>query len=283
MHRFWHSSDRLLLTIVFAAIVHAVAILGIKFSFPETAHIRSTLAIVLETNFSKTPPEKAEFLAPENQLGGGGNVEKEAPKSLPLPEGGTGDEVVPAPNVAPTSEVRPKRVLKQAQSEKKVMTDEGVQDEPTVATPHLTADALKQQISEVSAEMNLSSTDRAHGPKIVDINQVSANKYKAAAYERGWQDKIERIGTLNFPDEARRKKLSGSLVVSVGLKPDGSIYSVRVDKSSGYQVLDDAALRIGRLAAPYAPFPLELRQEGDVLVITRKWTFFADNRVQTAP
>lgn len=283
MQRFWNSSDRLLVMLVFAVIVHALVILGIKFDFPGTARIRSSLKVVLETNFSKTAPEKAQFLAPENQIGGGDNPERETPTTIPTPESGIGTEVMPATNTAATSEVRPKHVLKQAQSEKKVVNDEGEHDEPRVEHPHLSADALRQQIADVSAEMNLTNTDRAHGPKIVEINQVSANKYKAAAYERGWQDKIERVGSLNFPDEARRKHLSGSLVLSVGLKSDGTIYSIKVDQSSGYPVLDDAAQRIVRLAAPYAPFPLELREEGDVLVIKRKWAFLSDSRVQTTP
>ena len=72
-------------------------------------------------------------------------------------------------------------------------------------------------------------------------------------------------------------------MLSVGLKADGTIYSVKINKSSGHQVLDDAAMRIVRLAAPFAPFPLELREESDVLVVTRTWTFFSDNRVETTP
>ena len=118
---------------------------------------------------------------------------------------------------------------------------------------------------------------------MVYVNSVNAHKYKAAAYERTWQDKVERIGNLNYPDEARRKNLSGGLLLSVGIKPDGSIHSIQVRRSSGESVLDDAAVRIVRLSAPFSPFPEELKQEADVLVITRTWKFSNDNRVETSP
>lgn len=109
---------------------------------------------------------------------------------------------------------------------------------------------------------------------------ISANtrEYKFAAYMEAWRAKVERIGNLNYPDEARRKKLSGSLILDVALNADGSIADITIRRPSGHAVLDDAAVRIVRLAAPYAPFPKEFRDEVDVLHITRTWQFLNTNR-----
>ena len=99
----------------------------------------------------------------------------------------------------------------------------------------------------------------------------------SAAYMHDWVRRVERVGNLNYPDEARRRRLSGSLVLVVGIKADGSIYDVMLRDSSGHQVLDDAARRIVELAAPFAPFPGELRKETDILFITRTWKFLSNN------
>ena len=88
-----------------------------------------------------------------------------------------------------------------------------------------------------------------------------------------WQKKVERTGNLNYPEIARKKHFTGTLKMSVGINHDGSIYSIRISKSSGYRALDDAAKRIVRISAPFAPLPKELRKELDVLVITRVWQF----------
>ena len=94
-----------------------------------------------------------------------------------------------------------------------------------------------------------------------------------------WRAKVERIGNLNYPDEARRRSLSGKLVLDVAIRPDGTLKSVMVKRSSGHPVLDDAAVRIVRLAAPYAAFPSTFKDEIDILHIERTWRFLASNRL----
>ena len=88
-----------------------------------------------------------------------------------------------------------------------------------------------------------------------------------------WRAKVERVGNLNYPEEARRRNISGQLVLDVALNPDGKINQITIRRSSGYKVLDDAAIRIVELAAPYSPFPEAIRAETDVLHITRTWQF----------
>lgn len=109
---------------------------------------------------------------------------------------------------------------------------------------------------------------------------ISANtkEHKYAFYMKSWSNTVERIGNLNYPDAARRNKLSGSLRLDVALNQDGSVMEVKVSKSSGHQVLDQAAVRIVKLAAPYAPFPEDIRAETDILHIIRTWRFSVGNQ-----
>ena len=102
---------------------------------------------------------------------------------------------------------------------------------------------------------------------------------KYAAYMEAWRAKVERVGNLNYPDEARRRQLSGKLQLDVALKPDGSIHRIKVRRSSGKRVLDDAAIRIVKLAAPFPKFPESFRDEVDVLHIERTWQFLSNNRL----
>lgn len=136
------------------------------------------------------------------------------------------------------------------------------------------------EIASLSAELSDSMRSYAQRPREKRISSRT-REYKYASYMHDWIAKIERIGTLNFPDEARRQHLSGSLLLDVALNADGSINNIAVLRSSGYHVLDDAALRIVHLAAPYAPFPAYIRRETDVLHIIRTWEFLSSSQLST--
>lgn len=282
----WKSHDRLLVMLFVAGVLHALLILGVSFDFPKPKSIQKSLDIVLVQNPSAKQPEKADYLAPQHQLGSGKAKEKAIPRTAPAMPAGEGAADMPLPPVleqqpAPVAKAGPKSKLTQQRSEKKILTDAGEEEPVELERPRMTAESLNRQIAEISAEINKSQETQAKHPKTVEINAVSAHKYKAAAYEEAWQRKVERIGTLNYPDDARRKKLSGRLTLAVGIKPDGSVNSIELRHSSGEPALDEAAQRIVRLAAPFAPFPEELKQQADILVITRAFCFAIDNRMET--
>jgi protein TonB len=109
---------------------------------------------------------------------------------------------------------------------------------------------------------------------------ANASEYRFAQYEEEWRNKVERVGTLNYPAEARGKAY-GNLRLEVTIKPDGTVESVRLDRSSGLKVLDDAAFRIVQMAAPYGAFPPDIRKDTDLLVITRTWFFGQGDNVYT--
>ena len=104
-------------------------------------------------------------------------------------------------------------------------------------------------------------------------------EYRFARYIDDWRMKIERIGTLNYPAAARDQKIYGSLQLTVSIRADGNVDTVEINRSSGHKVLDEAAFRIVRMAAPYARFPPDIRRDTDILVITRTWNFAQGDRL----
>lgn len=283
MHPEWNNPDRLLVALFLASVVHAALIFGIGFEMPKPAKIRESLDIVLVRSASERAPEKADFLAPHRQTGSGEANTRAIPAALPIPREDA--DIAPPANAAKAgAKARALQTLTAAKAQKSVRADRGTEEEtpPTERTQvRPPAETLSRQIAELTEEYNRSLQNRANGPKTVYINRVNAQRYNAAAYERAWSDKVERVGNLNYPDEARRKSLSGRLVLAVGIKRDGTIHSVKVTTSSGEAVLDEAAKRIVRLAAPFEPFPEELQREAEVLVITRTWRFSNENLVET--
>jgi protein TonB len=277
-----HDRSRLLLALLIACALHAAVILGVDAKRPPTPPKEPPKAfnVTLLRLPARQAPERAEHLAAENQQG-----DEQRAHVEPLPGSGMEKAAETAqhkyPRPAPERTSRKQPAPKSPQAERSVETAPGSE---LAAAPlvHISAESLSRQIAEFGAAY-VRQQQEAPRPRMVYINSVNAHKYKAAAYERAWQDKVERIGNLNYPEEARRKNLTGALLLSVGLRPDGSVYKVQVRRSSGEQALDEAAVRIVHLAAPFAPFPVELREEADVLVITRTWKFLNGTRLETAP
>src|SRR5262249_5130070 len=132
---------------------------------------------------------------------------------------------------------------------------------------------LSPDIASIEARISDEQQENARGPRVRRLMSVSARSSVDAYYLETWRSKVESVGNLNYPDEARRDHLYGNLVLLVAITADGQLKDVRVLDSSGQPVLDDAAVRIVKLSAPFAPFPPELRADYDVLEIIRTWQF----------
>jgi protein TonB len=148
---------------------------------------------------------------------------------------------------------------------------------PTPSTRQLLS-SKDLEIARVTAELEQRTLAYTKMPKRKSIN-ASTKEYKYAAYLDAWRRKVERIGNLNYPDQAKRSKLYGNLVLHVAVKADGSVEQIKVLHSSGHKILDDAAIRIVRMAGPFSPFPNEIRKETDILDITRTWQFLRSGRL----
>ena len=263
-----------------AGVVHALLILGISFDVDIPRSINKTLEVVLVKTPDNDRPDKADFLAQENQVGSGEVEEKAISQQKATPQ--------PAKQSA-TSEhdkeqqakAQAQRVLLQANAE--VAIEASNKKIPKQSKVLTTADLLRQseEIAKLQAELNEASTSYSRRPRKLHINSINAHKYKAASYEAAWQRKIERVGNLNYPGEARRKKLSGTLVLSVELYADGNLKKITINRRSGHKIIDDAAINIVKLAAPFAPLPIDLQKDIDILVITRTWQFLNEGSLRT--
>lgn len=280
------TGDRLSLTIFFAVVLHSLIILGISFSQEDRSQPKQKLPgleVTLVQSRTDKEIEDADFLAQASQEGGGDTEEKVRPSTevMPVvPTGETGDvsEFVPETKIATQQETQRKQLLTAANSERKVSA--GISAPQLEQEQQLTAAQLlsrSKEIARLSAEIDQTQRVFAHRPKRKYIS-ARTKEYRFASYEEAWRAKVERIGKINFPDKAKRQKLSGSLIMAVTINKDGGIKSINIRQSSGHKILDDGAIRIVRLAAPFAPFSKDIRKEADELVITRTWVFEAGNR-----
>ena len=274
-HRAVGSGDRFGVTLLFSLIAHGVLALGLTFEFEKPAPSLPSLDVILVQSASGQKPEKADFLAQANNSGGGDSDRPVRPSELlssPVskPELGIAPRPIEAgaPKPQPPSE---RELLTQRKSQFAVRTQKETPQQPALLQP--TARELmekKLEMARLAQEVQRESQAYAKRPK---KKYISANtrEYAYAAYMAAWVARIERIGNLNYPDEARREQLHGQLVLSVALNRDGTVKSIDVIQPSGHKLLDDAATRIVKLAAPFPPIPV---QEGiDELYVTRTWQF----------
>ena len=275
------SADKLSLTFFVAGIVHALVILGVGFDVDKPTSVGKMLEIVLVKSVENERPDKADYLAQENQLGSGEAEEKGVNQQQSTPQPSPKDPVISEAKKDQQAKPQAQKVLLQAES--KVAIEAGnipVPDEEKTLT---VADLLRQneEIAMLQAEVSEAITSYSRRPRKLHINSINAHKYKAASYEAAWQRKVEKVGNLNYPGEVRRKKLSGTLVLSVELHADGNLKKIIVNRRSGHKIIDDAAINIVKLSAPFAPLPIDLQKEVDILVITRTWQFLNEGLVRT--
>ena len=267
--------DRLGVTLLFSVVAHAVLALGITFQFEKAAPRLPSLDVILVQSANSQNPDKADFIAQANNSGGGESDKARRPSqpySSPLPTATNGVAPVPLEDGAPSpTPPSPNDLLTQKKSSFSVATDR-VSAQPDVVAEHQRDIAQRKlEMAKLTQEIRRESEQYAKRPK---RKYISANtkEYEFAAYLRAWAARIERIGNLNYPDEARRAQLHGQLVLTVGLTRSGKVKSIDVIESSGHKVLDDAAIRIVRLAEPFPALP-ESKEKVDELYITRTWLF----------
>jgi len=271
--------ERLRATLVLSLLVHGMVVLGVGFALDEAAPVLPTLDVILTEATSSLTPEQADFLAQASNRGGGEHDEARRPRDrqagkLPQVESG----VAPAPvrAQAPTPSPPPEaRVVTSTRGRDPVARAEAT---PPVETPRPLPPGERNidrelAMARLAAEIHQDRERYAKRPNRKFVS-ASTREYEYASYLRAWVDRVERIGNLNYPDEARRRRLAGQVVISVAIRRDGTVERAEVVDSSGQPLLDQAALRIVRLAEPYPPLPATT-EEVDVLHVTRTWQFLA--------
>jgi protein TonB len=271
-------ADRLGFTLMIAALVHLALILGVGFSYVKPEKISQTLEITLAPFKSDKAPKDADFLAQENQQGSGTLDKKAVPKTTEVAQFQDTqiNKVTPPPAAKPVvkQEAPKTAVATKAPAQQKTVAkrDEVKPEEPKKAAPTFDSTQLNSEIASLEAELSTEQQAYAKRPKIQRLSAASTMRDKGAWYKEDWRKKIERIGNLNYPEEARREQIYGSLRMMVSINRDGSLHEVLVLESSGQPLLDQAAQKIVRLAAPFAPFTGDL-SEFDRLEIIRTWKF----------
>ncbi|WP_346833109.1 energy transducer TonB [Pseudomonas abietaniphila] len=279
-------ADRLGFTLMIAALVHLALILGVGFTYVKPEKISQTLEITLAPFKSDTKPKDADFLAQENQQGSGTLDKKAVPKTTEIaPYQDTKiNKVTPPPAAKPVikQEAPKTAVATKAQAPQKTVAkrDEVKPEEAKKAAPTFDSAQLNSEIASLEAELADEQQAYAKRPKIHRLSAASTMRDKGAWYKEDWRKKIERIGNLNYPEEARRQQIYGSLRMMVSINRDGSLYEVLVLESSGQPLLDQAAQRIVRLAAPFAPFSGDLA-DIDRLEIIRTWKFARGDKLSS--
>ena len=278
-------SHRLVAAMMASLLLHAIVFFGVTFQFPQpkSDKIASSLEVVLVNNKTQTKPKESQLLAQDN-LDGGGNTEEDRRAKTPFP-------VLPRNKPVIAENVAQQKVKQLEQEAKKLMT--AVSETPQIELPKEHKNELESKSVAVdSADLLLRSLDIARLRAQIDQDHDSYQKrpkrkfvgartkeFRFARYVEDWRIKVERIGNLNYPEAARKDKLYGNLQLTVGIRADGSLESIEINRSSGEKILDEAAVNIVKLAGQngFAPFPPDISQDTDILHITRTWVFAASD------
>ena len=293
-----YQPKRFYIAVLISLLLHAIILLGVTFKLPEppSKHTAKSLEVVLVNSKSEQKPIDTNILAQTN-LEGGGNIDddRHAKSPLPvLPQTKPLVDLAQATQKTKQLEDEVKKLITAAKSKPRVVqpapqpeqSENGPTSpkpaEPEPASPLDSTDLLQRslEIARLEAQIAKEYEEYQKRPKRRFIG-ARTKEYRFARYVEDWRLKVERIGNLNYPEEARKQKLYGSLQLTVGIRSDGSLESIGIDRSSGTKILDDAAIRIVRLAAQngFAPFPPEISRDTDILHITRTWVFSRSDKL----
>lgn len=268
--------------VMVSAIVHVLLIFGLAPVVPIDPRLfedpNMPLDVVLVNTRTQERPLNPEVLAQAN-LDGGGTVEEDRQASSPLPASPEDSLAAAQAEMAArvqSLEREARELMQRARSDHAIPETrpeppaESSPPTPTPAPADLAASSL--EMARLAARIDEQWDAYQKRPRRMFVG-ARAVEFTFARYVEDWRLKVERIGNLNYPEAARRNKLYGSLVLTVSINADGTVESVQIDRSSGSRILDAAAVNIVEMAAPYAPFPPEMRNKVDILGIARTWTF----------
>jgi len=273
------TTDRLVYMLFLATLFHGVLILGITFRAELSDFSTRPLEVVLiGQGPSQQAPERARYIAERSQRGEGGGEDGETSAGGTL---STGD---PIDNDGSLEG----RALEQAELGD-AMPQEDVIASPAPSSEHVPSSddasvqpdrmTLEARLMHAAPEADLLATEQGElhvdGPREKTVS-VDTQEAEFAGYLAAWKQRVEKLGTLNFPDAARRAGLAGNPILEVAIGADGGLREIIVVRSSQQKLLDQAALRILRLAAPFEPFPDDIRREYDVLRFVYEWRFIGE-------
>lgn len=277
--------QRLLWSLAFSLAFHAFALFGVALVLPDARKVANALQpleVVLVNSKSKSRPMKPDALA-QHDLDGGGNTAQDLQAKSPLPTLSDDQKFSPEQSALRVQQLEQeaKRLLTQLKSNYSVTQakNQKQQDINELSNGQdLVSKALEMARLEAQINKNMEAYQKMPRTKFIGAR---TQEFRYAQYVEDWRIKVERVGNLNYPDQARRDKVFGKLQLTVSIRADGSVESVEVSRSSGHRILDAAAQRIVKLAAPYSPFPADIRRDTDIISITRTWSFTSSDKLES--
>ncbi|HJW46247.1 MAG TPA: TonB family protein [Lysobacter sp.] len=267
---------RISATMVLSVLVHAMLVLGVGWAVESAAPVMPTLDVILTETTSPLTQKQADFLAQATNQGGGEHDKSSRPRETqsgpaPQPEPGIAPRPLqaqsPAPQPAPQD-----RVISSLRSEATVAKAQATPPPDERLLPRGREKIARDMaMARLAAEIHLRSERYAKRPKRKFVS-ASTQEYAWATYLSEWVKRVERVGNLNYPDEARQRRLAGAVVITIAIRRNGSVETAQIVKSSGIPLLDSSALRIAKLAEPYAALP-RTEDNPDILHVTRTWQF----------
>lgn len=263
--------------------LHALA-LALNFTFPNASRAfqDKALEIILVNQKSAHKPTQAQALA-QAHLDGGGDTDQDRRIKTPLPPSAhqqKGHELEHAEQRIRALEARQQKLLAATRGKPvAAKTERDVQPEPTPARSGRDLANSALALARFEGEIARDLDEYNKRPRVKRLG-TRVEEYRFAQYVEDWRLKVERVGTLNYP-EAAKGKLFGSLILSVTIDADGQVNKIEIDRSSGHRILDEAARRIIQMASPYAAFPPDIRRDYERLEITRTLSFTSSNQLES--
>ena len=272
-----HSQERFQFCLFIALLLHALFILAVGFSKPKPAPKQAALEVTMAIYQSEKAPDKADFIAQANQLGSGSLDKAALPSTTELADFHSNQIQEITPDVAKTQKQQlAKQTAITAKAPSKKMVDEKVQDdlEEQELTQQESTSLLQRNMEIASLEARLAQEKQRYAkrPRKKQLTAASTKQADDAAYLDAWRTRVETVGNQDY-ESLGIDRLFGELRLLVALNANGTINDIKVLKSSGHKIMDDAAIKVVRKAAPFDPFPAELRKETDILEIIRTWRF----------
>lgn len=273
-------NDLLGFMLLLALALHAVIILGITFDKETRDRAASSLKITLAQYSSDKAPKRADFLAQHNQEGSG-TLDEQAELTT-RKKADFQDNVIRDISPVQQTAAMQQKAAQQALIATRNRAERKTAQKNDEDTPHQQAqsDVTIQQrsleIASLEAKLDIQRQAYAARPRIRRLTSVATKKSEDALYLHNWREKIEAVGNRNYPERSRAQGIYGDVQLMVAVFPNGEISEIKVLRSSGHKLLDESAIRIAQLAAPYDSFPAAMRKQVDVLEIIRTWRFHND-------
>jgi len=282
------SRERFRFMIFLSACAHALLVLGVGFTYLTDANDEATIEVTLAQYRSQIQPDDADFIAQENQTGSGSQDEATVPSSPFLSDLNDADinEVRPAPEAQVLNETpeQPKLTTLTSINAEQVIAQQRnapEQEEKQALSEQSSSEEISLAIASLQAQLDLQQQAFARQPRKYTLSSASARKSHEASYLDSWRRRVEAVGNINYPVQARQQQVYGNVRMLIALNASGQISGTRIIQSSGESLLDQAAVDIVNLAAPFEPFPEELKAEADILEIVRTFRFHEGNTLSS--